>query len=409
MGREVDFIVYHSKASEFFWKNKYHPTNKPFKLESTEAMRVSRIFPQSEIVTDIGDSAAQYDPSLFRDKKLFGFVGDADTESGFGNCTVNLIKYSIRAGYDVRWIGRSLTKTVRELGVAAGREVPEGAAVIWHEQPKESWLHSPFKKNVAVIPFETTKVPESWVPRINKFDLLLTLCEQNIQMFKDSGVTIPIELIHWGVDPKKFYPLDRQEDGIFTFGHMGALSYRKGTDLLVEAFQRAFPPRIKDVQLFCKTSYPQYHFMSKDQRIHVELSPWDHDDLMKRFFAKIDCFAFPTRGEGFGLTPLEAMATGVPAIVTNWSGPVEYMKPEIGWTLDYTMVPARDFSEGVYKEECGNWAEPRMDDLVDKLRYAYDHQDEVRQKGVAAAKYVQENFTWDNVMPLFWNALKKHL
>ena len=139
------------------------------------------------------------------------------------------------------------------------------------------------------------------------------------------------------------------------------------------------------------------------------MTPVDNSELMSNFFKKVDCFVFPTRGEGFGLTPLEAMATGMPAIVTNWSGPCEYMNSDVGWLLDYTLVPAKDFTETVYKEECGNWAEPSFDQLVQIMRYAYEHRDEVKQKGKAAAKYVRENWTWKKKIPMFHEALEKHL
>ncbi len=97
------------------------------------------------------------------------------------------------------------------------------------------------------------------------------------------------------------------------------------------------------------------------------------------------------------------------AIVTGWSGPMEYMTPEVGWLIDYAMVPATSFTEKVYKEECGDWAEPSKDHLVKLMRYAYEHQDEVKEKGKAAAKYVQENWLWEQKIPMFIEALEKHL
>jgi hypothetical protein len=406
MEQEVDFIVYHEKASEFFWKNNYHPTNKVFRIGFSDALRIQRVFPSAEILRD---PLKIYNPALFRDHKMFGLIGDADTESGFGNCTVNLVKYSTEEGYDVRWVGRSLAQGVPSLSHAGSKEIPEGLGMIWHEQPKHTWLQSPFKKNICILPFETTRIPPSWVEKINSFDAVFTLSKQNIQMMKDSGVTVPVELIYWGTNTQKFRPIERVDDGIFTFGTLGALSIRKGTDLLVRAFELAFSPRVTDVRLLCKTSYNHYNFASKDQRIKVELTPWDHDELMKKFFGEVDCFVLPTRGEGWGLPLTEAMATGLPVITTGWSGPMEFVTPDVGWLLDYKLVPAKEFSETVYKEPCGDWAEPSLDDLVVKMRYAYEHQDEVKQKGQAATKHIQENFTWEETQPRFYELLDKYL
>jgi glycosyltransferase involved in cell wall biosynthesis len=230
-------------------------------------------------------------------------------------------------------------------------------------------------------------------------------------MMIDSGVTVPVEIIHWGVDTDKFFELERRSDGVFTFGTMGALSIRKGTHILVEAFERAFPTE-QDVRLICKTSNRHYPFMNKDKRIEVQMGPVTHEELVDQFFKRVDCFVFPTLGEGFGLTPLEAMATGIPAIVTGWSGPEDYMNDEVGWRIEHTMDEAKEFSDprtGVYKEPCGDWAIPQIDHLVSLMRYAYEHQDEVKAKGKRAAQYVREEWTWDAQIGLFEDALNKHL
>jgi glycosyltransferase involved in cell wall biosynthesis len=217
-------------------------------------------------------------------------------------------------------------------------------------------------------------------------------------------------LIHWGVNEKQFKKVSRISDDFFTFGTMGSLSTRKGTDLLVKAFSLAFPMRdFKDVRLICKTSSNRYDFSSRDPRIFVQMGATDFQDLMNTFIKKIDCFVFPTRGEGFGLPPLEMAACGIPSIVTGWSGPLEYFKPEMGWLLNYKMVEATSFREKIYHEPCGEWAEPDFVQLIDTMRYAYHHKDEIKQKGEFAAQYVADNWTWDKQIHLYFEALSKHL
>ena len=334
-------------------------------------------------------------------------MGDCDGTSGFGGVSQNLIRYS-SPQIKTALLGKRFDVKDQAVLAAYNRPLNQAGAMVWHDQPREQWLYSPFQKNIAIVPFETTRVPQSWVGRINGFDALFVPCEQNIQMFRDSGVKIPIELIHWGVDKEKFYPLVRPERDVFTFGTMGALSVRKGTDVLVKAFQEAFP-REQDVRLICKSSYNTYPFNTPDPRVKVHLAPWPHQDLLNLFFGQIDCFVFPTRGEGFGLTPLEAMATGIPSIVTGWSGPMEYMTPDVGWLIDYKMVPADSFTRDVYKEPCGDWAEPSKDHLVELMRHAYNNRDEVREKGVNALKHVQESWLWEHKIRLYIEALAKHL
>ncbi len=393
--------IVNSKASSIFYNGKFYDTNKELDLEFSDSFRLARICQTDNVYDNV-----EYDPSLWKKDKFINFSGDIDNSSGFGNCSYNLIKFS---SSDVKSAVSSKVFSVKDQTVLRSQNFPlnQSGAMIWHDQPREQWLYTPFKKNIAIIPFETTVIPQSWIGKINQFDALFTLCEQNIQAFRDSGVTIPIELIHWGIDPDIFYPLERCTD-VFTFGTMGALSVRKGTDILIEAFQEEFQKGEK-VKLICKTSYNGYPFVVKDPRIEVKIGTDTVDELRTHFFQQVDCFVFPTRGEGFGLTPLEAMATGIPAIVTGWSGPLEYMTEEIGWLIDYTMTPATAFTEKVYKENCGDWAEPSKEHLRKLMRYAYEHQDEVKEKGLNAAKYVKENWTWQKKIGMYKDSLNKHL
>ena len=141
--------------------------------------------------------------------------------------------------------------------------------------------------------------------------------------------------------------------------------------------------------------------------MEVNLTPVSHKELIDLFFKRIDCFVFPSRGEGFGLPPMEAMATGVPAITTNWSALPEFMNNEVGWLIDAILSPAIDFTEQIYREYCGQWAEPDKNQLRKIMRYCYEHRNEVKKKGQKAAKYVKEHWTWEKQMSQYYQALKK--
>lgn len=391
-----------NKASSILHDGKFYDVGKELNLSFSEAIRLTRV-----AQTQTEYESVAYNPELWKNDKFINFMGDIDGVSGFGGVSKNLIKFSAPQ-IKTALLGKVYGVRDSAIFASQNREMNQAGAMVWHDQPREQWLYSPFKKNIAITPFETTSIPRSWMGKLNGFDALLVPCKQNIEAFAASGVKIPIELIHWGVDPAVHAPIARPERPIFTFGHMGALSIRKGTDLLVEAFTEAFPNE-KDVRLICKSSYNTYPFNTKDKRIQIHLSHWTEEEITKLFYKEIDCFVFPTRGEGFGLTPLEAMATGVPAIVTGWSGPLEYMTPEVGWLIDYTLSPAKNFSNLIYKEDCGDWAEPSKDHLISLMRHAYNHRDEVKEKGVAAAKHVKENWLWEQKIKMYEDALEKHL
>jgi glycosyltransferase involved in cell wall biosynthesis len=391
------------KASEVYHEGKWYLTNRPIEMSLSEALRIRR----TAIGVSLTMSAEKvpYNPEYFKNRK-FAMIADIDTTSGWGNVGLNLVKHSAPQ-YDISLLGRTFNISERSVISAVSREIKDDMGILIHEQPKHEWFELPFQKKIAVVPFETSIIPASWVDRLNDCTAVIVPCEQNRQAFIASGVIVPIEIVHWGVDGNAFRKLERPNDGVFTFGTMGALSKRKGTDMLVRAFLKAFPTE-KDVKLLCKTSNNHFIWANRDPRIEVDMTPVSHEELMNGFFRRTDCFVFPTRGEGWGMPITEAMATGIPAIVTNWSGPTEFMNEDVGYLLKYTMVDAEDFSTKVYKEYCGQWAEPSEEQLVRLMRHAYEHQDEVKQKGEKAAEHVRKNFTWEKSADMLSAVITKY-
>jgi glycosyltransferase involved in cell wall biosynthesis len=78
------------------------------------------------------------------------------------------------------------------------------------------------------------------------------------------------------------------------------------------------------------------------------------------------CLVYPSHGEGFGLIPLQAIATGMPTILTDWSALDEFS--EYGIKLDYKIGPT---GPGFYYG-LGEWAEPSFDDLCIKMESVYN-------------------------------------
>jgi glycosyltransferase involved in cell wall biosynthesis len=61
-------------------------------------------------------------------------------------------------------------------------------------------------------------------------------------------------------------------------------------------------------------------------------------DKLPALYRRSDVFVFPSWGEGFGLPPLEAMACGVPVVLTDSRGVHEYARPE----QNCLMVPPQN-------------------------------------------------------------------
>lgn len=242
---------------------------------------------------------------------------------------------------------------------------------------------------------EDTLVPRTRVNAINQTAALLYVpCRHNLETFRDCGVRVPVKILPYGVDPARFPHLERVRSGDepFTFGAFGALSPRKGIDVLVRAFCDEFAPA-EPVRLVLKSVDALPFVPPADPRIHVVTGFWTHDALL-RLLGEMDAFVLPSRAEGFGLCALEAMATGLPTIATNWSGPADYLDPADSFPLHYRLVAAAG-TEANGVRYFGQWAEPDLPHLRWLLRWLYEHRDDAARMGKLAAERVHSAWTWD--------------
>ena len=109
-------------------------------------------------------------------------------------------------------------------------------------------------------------------------------------------------------------------------------------------------------------------------------------------YRSADCFVLPSRGEGWGLPLLEAMACGLPVIATNWSAQTDFIHHGIAYPLGIEgLVPAEarcPYYDGF------NWAEPSYGHLRALMRHVYENREEARLKGERASAEVLGRWTW---------------
>ncbi len=177
----------------------------------------------------------------------------------------------------------------------------------------------------------------------SRFDGVVTSSEQIAGQLRRLGVGVPIVVIPNGVDLTRYRPRDpaarsaaRERLGIRGKGpvlmSVGAISPRKGSDLLLEAWDRLLPrhPDLKLVlvgpphdlagkksDVFGARIAELIGRSGKADQVHL---PGVCDD-MEQLYAAADLFVFPTSREGG--TPnvvLEAMACGVPVVLTPFDG-----------------------------------------------------------------------------------------
>jgi glycosyltransferase involved in cell wall biosynthesis len=106
-------------------------------------------------------------------------------------------------------------------------------------------------------------------------------------------------------------------------------------------------------------------------------------------------FLFPSRGEGWGLTLSDALASGLPSIWTHNTAPVDYTGPEFGYPL--TRLTFRDF--GTVRGPNGLGlpcfcSEPDEREIIEKLEEIISDYPTAVAKGRKASEHMHMNYSW---------------
>ena len=77
---------------------------------------------------------------------------------------------------------------------------------------------------------------------------------------------------------------------------------------------------------------------------------------LNELFNSANVVVLPSRGEGFNLPAAEAMAMGIPVIVTGFGGHTDFATTSTAWLIDYAFAPA--VTHLSVPGSC--WVEPRQ-------------------------------------------------
>ena len=176
--------------------------------------------------------------------------------------------------------------------------------------------------------WEGSKLPTPWIEGFNRFSDVFVPSKFVEEIFKESGVTSDIHLLPLGVNTDLYTTIERKlpTDRPFRFLTLGKMEPRKNVETLVSTFLSEFPKH-DDVELWIKTRErfcPQgvRNAANNDKRIKIIDSTVTEEELVN-IYHSCDCFVYPSRGEGFAFPPRNAIATGMPTMVTDWSALAE--------------------------------------------------------------------------------------
>src|SRR4051812_27376435 len=316
-----------------------------------------------------------------------------------------IVNEKLADGLDARGVA------VERRAKLAGPSFSDAAGIAAHWPPRfEAPSAGPF---VVYQPWEFGVVPASWVDPIRRrVDEIWTPSDYARQAYIAAGIAP--ELVHVvpnGVDLDRFSPdgpareLPTDKGTVFLF--VGGTTWRKGIDLLLEAYGRAFTAA-DDVCLAvkgigAKTSYrgqTAEDMIAEFRRLPdaPELLFLDEDvpfDEVPALFRAADVVVQAYRGEGFCLPALEALACGKPVVVTGGGPTDEFVTDACGWRVESRRValPGSLFEQDPLAGQ--GWVlEPELDVLVPTLRLAADPA--ARAAKAAHARAQASLFSWKN-------------
>ncbi len=281
-------------------------------------------------------------------------------------------------------------------------------------------------KKVIYSPLDSTPFPPAFAQIARAFDstVAYTYWQQSEMFRTDPDYPNEIPVLYHGVDTSVYYPIPKDEakrmlSGIFRKYNKGKtipdfrkkfITYFVGTN----QWRKDIPTLFRGYMEFRKLHPDEHMFLIP----HTNATPmsqvhggWSLHNLrelvglndavlmqqaniftqeeMNVFYNAADVLAFPTRGEGFGLPSIEAMATKTPVIATKFGPQEELHNNKRGYFIDVDdYEPGQG---GAYSY----FAKPSWRSLAQQLEYVYTHRDEATAVAENAYKFAIQH-TWES-------------
>jgi len=207
---------------------------------------------------------------------------------------------------------------------------------------------------------------------IEHSDYILTnsdFCASTIRPYTKRPETIRV--VYTGVDVNMFKPSLEKPSDEFTLLFVGGTNIRKGVVYVIKAFRKLGLPAARLVILgsVSKDAPSIFHEFGDG----VDYVPHVPHPKVPRIMASASVFVFPSLAEGSARVVGEAMASGLPCIVTPNAGSI------IRNGVDGFIVPPRD-----------------VDALAEKILYLYENRDLRVEMGYAARARAVNTLTWEH-------------
>jgi glycosyltransferase involved in cell wall biosynthesis len=259
-------------------------------------------------------------------------TGAANAFDGYGYITENLALALDKLGVDVQinpvafWYDpSSLKERTKELIKNRIANIDLELLIIY---PTAS-LGRINKRAAILTMWEANVLPIPWVKALhNLYIPILAPSKFSTEVFLKSKIRTPVIDFPLGVD-KDFYPLIKRnypKDRPFRFLSIGKFEPRKNGNVLISCFREVFKNN-PNIELYIKT---REHFLpglaANNKNTNIKFLPKTiTEEKLRELYFSCDCFVYPSRGEAFSFPPRNAILTGMPTIVTDWSALAEIL------------------------------------------------------------------------------------
>lgn len=267
-------------------------------------------------------------------------------------------------------------------------------------------------RKISFTVWESTRLPDDWMIPLAMADEVWTPSEWGAQVLRDNGVApARVHVVPEGVDDLLFQPHGERLpllDGVdgFRFLHVGKAEPRKGTVELLEAFDRAFG-RDEPVVLVlaCHNrmipGFDTVRFLEnlalRRRRWVVPVQPLPRRRDIAALYRSCDAFVAPSRAEGWGLPPLEAMASGLPTALTHFAGHTAFATDDNSYPVPFTLAPVSPEALPYFMRgdgDYGEWAEPDIDGLAEVMRAMVRQRDVQHARAQRQAAAIGQRWSW---------------
>ena len=265
--------------------------------------------------------------------------------------------------------------------------------------------------------WEFGAIPRAWLsPLQTRIDELWVASRFVREGVIASGVPADrVAVIPCGIDTALFtdvgprYPLRSTKRVTFLF--VGGTIWRKGVDLLLQAYERAFTAD-DDVTLVIKDFGARTSYLGQGMAEQIaamqaapggpEIQVIEHDlapaDLAA-LYRRADCLVHPYRGEGFGLPIAEAMASGLPVIVPAYGACLDFCSPETAVLVPATVVTLAERAVATVETVLHPWVcEVEVPAFAAAMRAMAADPAAFREMADRGQARIRADFTWEQTV-----------